>query len=343
MKVVFAVPAAMPQEQQNETRLAQNGEGGVARTRRVGSYVFCEHFPDEILRGALDYRHRPGEVYIATYPKCGTTWMQHILYNIYSRGEPPPTVGHFFHSMPFLERHGVEAIQGLTCPPGAIKTHMLYDEARICPEAKYVYVVRNPFDCCVSFYHHYKLYPIYGFKDGTFEEFLQLFLAGDVDGGDYFDHLLSWYPHRKDSNVLFFRYEDLKAHTESWVLAVADFLGPEHGNALRSDPGAMDKVLRAVSVEGVRKLSRLEREYQAQFMAETPKYLLPRWAQLYLDHSGSRATTKPEKGASVVRKGVVGDWRNHFNEEQVQKIKEKADKSLNGMNLLTLWKDSLDV
>ncbi|XP_077536433.1 sulfotransferase ssu-1-like [Haemaphysalis longicornis] len=328
---------------QSVQHAAQNGELGVARSRRVGSYVFCEHFPEEILRGALGYQHRPGEVYIVTYPKCGTTWMQHIMYNIYSRGEPPPTVGHFFHNMPFLERHGVEALEGLTCPPGAIKTHMLYDEKRICPEAKYVYVMRNPFDCCVSFYHHYKMYPIYGFENGTFEDFLQLFLEGDVDGGDYFDHLLSWYPHRNDSNVLCLRYEDLKADTESWVLAVADFLGPQHGKALRSDPDVMAKVLRAISVEAVRKLSRLEREYQAKFMEETPKNLLPRWAQLYLNHSGSSATAKPEKGASAVRKGEVGDWRNHFSEEQAQKMKKKAEEMFKGLNLLTLWKDCLDV
>lgn len=333
----------MTKDKENGTRHAQNGEGGVARSRRVGSYVFCEHFPEEILRGALGYQHRPGEVYIVTYPKCGTTWMQHIMYNIYSRGEPPPTVGHFFHNMPFLERHGVEAVRGLTCPPGAIKTHMLYDKDRICPEAKYVYVVRNPFDCCVSFYHHYKMYPIYGFENGTFEDFLQLFLEGDVDGGDYFDHLFSWYPHRNDSNVLFLRYEDLKSDTESCVLAVADFLGAEHGKALRSNPDTMAKVLRAVSVEGVRNLSRLEREYQAQFMAETPVHLLPRWAQLYLDHSGSRATYKPDKGASMVRKGEVGDWRNHFSEEQAQKMKKKAEEMFKGLNLLTLWKDCLDV
>ncbi|XP_077538151.1 sulfotransferase ssu-1-like isoform X3 [Haemaphysalis longicornis] len=301
----------MTKDKQNGTRHAQNGEGGVARSRRVGSYVFCEHFPEEILRGALGYQHRPGEVYIVTYPKCGTTWMQHIMYNIYSRGEPPPTVGHFFHNMPFLERHGVEALEGLTCPllapcagshfetlqvhmlpvlrithqapaysffaisAGAIKTHMLYDKDRICPEAKYVYVLRNPFDCCVSFYHHYKMYPIYGFENGTFEDFLQLFLEGDVDGGDYFDHLFSWYPHRNDSNVLFLR--------------------------------------------------------------------LPRWAQLYLDHSGSRATYKPDKGASMVRKGEVGDWRNHFSEEQAQKMKKKAEEVFKGLDLLTIWKDCLYV
>ncbi|KAL3193986.1 hypothetical protein MRX96_001903 [Rhipicephalus microplus] len=168
----------------------------VVRSRRVGSYVFCEHFPEEILRGALAYRHRPGEVYIVTYP-----------------------------NMPFLERHGVEALAGLSFPGSAIKTHMLYDEDRICSEAKYIYVVRNPFDCCVSFYHHYKLYPIYQFEQGTFDEFFELFLAGDVDGGDYFDHLSSWYPHRNDHNVLFIRYEDLKRDTKSWILALADFLG----------------------------------------------------------------------------------------------------------------------
>ncbi|KAH6926208.1 hypothetical protein HPB50_015820 [Hyalomma asiaticum] len=245
---------------------------GVARSRHVGSYVFCEHFPEEILRGALAYRHRPGEVCLVTYPKCGTTWMQHILYHVYTLGEPPPSVEHFFRSMPFLERHGVQAVSGLSFPGSAIKTHMLYDEDRICPEAKYIYVVRNPLDCCVSFYHHYKLYPIYRFERGTFDEFFELFLAGDVDGGDYFDHLLSWYPHRNDRNVFFIRYEDLKKDTKSWILALADFLGAEYGDALRSDPEALAKVLKAASVAEVRRLARLEREYQADLMAYTPRH-----------------------------------------------------------------------
>lgn len=326
----------MPEEQ-----LAKQDMEAVVRSRRVGSYVFCEHFPDEILRGALAYRHRPGEVYVVTYPKCGTTWMQHILYHVYRLGQPPPSAEHFFRSMPFLERHGVEAVTGLSFPGSAIKTHMLYDEDRICPDAKYIYVVRNPFDCCVSFYHHYKLYPIYQFERGTFDEFFEIFLSGDVDGGDYFDHLSSWYPHRNDHNVLFVRYEDLKLDTKSWVLTVADFLGTEYGKALRSDPDVLARVLKAASVEEVRRLARLEREYQAELMAYTPRHRLPRWAQLYLDHSGHRATSKHAEGTSVVRKGVVGDWKNHFNAEQVQRMKDKAALKSSDINLLSLWGDCL--
>ncbi|KAL1414143.1 hypothetical protein MTO96_000962 [Rhipicephalus appendiculatus] len=292
----------MPEEQRAEQDL-----DCVVRSRRVGSYVFCEHFPEEILRGALAYRHRPGEVYIVTYPKCGTTWMQHILYHVYRLGQPPPSVEHFFRSMPFLERHGVEAVVGLPFPGSAVKTHMLYDEDRICPEAKYIYVVRNPLDCCVSFYHHYKLYPIYQFERGTFDEFFELFFAGDVDGGDYFDHLSSW-------------YEDLKKDTKSWILALADFLGAEYGDALRSDPDALAK---------------------AELMAYTPRHRLPRWAQLYLDHSGHRATSKPAEGASVVRKGVVGDWKNHFTSEQVQRLKDRAALKFKDIDIMSLWKDCL--
>lgn len=324
-------------EQQDTTRQ----RAGVPRSRRVGSYVFCEHFPEEILRGALSYSHRPGELYIVTYPKCGTTWMQHILYHVYSFGQPPPSVKHFFESMPFLERHGVEAVSALTFPGSAIKTHMLYDQDRICPDAKYIYMVRNPFDCCVSFYYHYKLFPIYHFEHGTFDEFLELFLEGDVDGGDYFDHLLSWYPHKNDPNVLFVRYEDLKADTETWVRAVADFLGPQYGEALRRDRAALDKVLRAASVEGVRRLSRLEREYQAELMASTPKDRLPRWAQLYLDFSGHRATAKPSEGATMIRKGQIGDWKTHFTTDQMLKLREKAAHKCKKVDLLSLWEDCL--
>lgn len=34
--------------------------------------------------------------------------------------------------------------------------------------------------------------------DGTFDEFFELFISGNTDYGDYFDHLLGWYAHRWD-------------------------------------------------------------------------------------------------------------------------------------------------
>ncbi|CAN8009655.1 unnamed protein product [Ixodes pacificus] len=304
--------------------------------RSVGSYYTATHFPDEMLREALCYEHQPEDVFIVTYPKCGTTWMQCILYQIYTNGAPVESIEDFVTRMPFLERMGVEGLADLPRPGSAIKTHMLYDPNRISKQAKYIYVARNPYDCCVSFYNHYKLFPLYQFEDGTFEQFFEQFMRGEVEFGDYFDHLLSWYPHRDEPNVLFMTYEDLKQDTRFWVQKLADFLGSRYGDNLRQDPDAMERILDATSVTNVRELFRRERDHQRQVTTKTPIDEMPRWAALFQEAAGD-LLKKPRAG-EFVRKGMVGDWKNYFKPEQLERMKRKARERCNGINAMELWK-----
>ncbi|KAG0418467.1 hypothetical protein HPB47_004815 [Ixodes persulcatus] len=121
-----------------------------------------------------------------------------------------------------VRRVGAEGLVDLPRPGSAIKSHMPYDQDRVSEHAKYIYVARNPYDCCVSFFNHFKHFPVYRFEDGTFEEFFELFMRGEVDFGSYFYHLLSWYGHRDEPNVLFMTYEDLKQDTRFWIQNIAD-------------------------------------------------------------------------------------------------------------------------
>ncbi|CAN7941427.1 unnamed protein product [Ixodes hexagonus] len=219
--------------------------------RDVNGVFVGKHFPEDAVLSVMAYVPQPGDVFIVSYPKCGTTWMQHIVYNILMDGNPPPNKLDPVFRMPFLELQGADAARhGLK--PGAFKTHLPFDKHPYSQDAKYIYITRNPFDCCVSFYHHTRHFPMYHFEEGTFAEFLEMFLAGKVDFGDYFKHLLSWYDHKDDANVLFLTYEDLKKDTRSWLLKVADFLGEEYGAKLRRDEGLIEKVLKMVSLEGMK-------------------------------------------------------------------------------------------
>ena len=38
-------------------------------------------------------------------------------------------------------------------------------------------------------------------------------------------YLASWYPHRKDENVLWLHYEDLKQDLKTCIKLISDFLG----------------------------------------------------------------------------------------------------------------------
>ncbi|CAN8032063.1 unnamed protein product [Ixodes persulcatus] len=194
----------------------------------------------------------------------------------------------------------------------------------------------NPYDCCVSFFNHFKHFPVYRFEDGTFEEFFELFMRGEVDFGSYFCHLLSWYGHRDEPNVLFMTYEDLKQDTRFWIQNIADLLGSSYGESLRHSPEAMEQIVEETGVADVRRLVQMEKNYQRKVLTDTPRELLPRWAVLYLDVAGDML--KRPLGGDFVRKGVVGDWRNYFTAEQTERMKRKVQDECQGTDIMQLWK-----
>ena len=111
-------------------------------------------FPVAGFESGQRYRAAPGDVFVASYPKCGTTWTQYIVY---------------FHTRGFV-RH-------------------------------------------------------YDFAEGAWNTFFECFLRGEVDFGDYFDHLNSWWAQRSEPNVLFLTYERMLAEPAAAVRAIAEFLG----------------------------------------------------------------------------------------------------------------------
>ncbi|XP_050042798.1 sulfotransferase 1C2-like [Dermacentor andersoni] len=293
-------------------------------------------FTDRNMRSALSYKPLDGDVFVVSYPKCGTTWMQYIVYGIFRNGVPPANLMEFMNMAPFLELVGAEVAQ--TMPrPNAVKTHLPFNKQPYSANAKYVYITRNPYDCCVSFYYHTRNIPMYLFEDGTFDQFFDMFVEGKVDYGDYFDHLLSWYEHRGDSNVLFITYEDLKKDTRGWVLKIADFLGKEYGDKLRQSPDIFERIMATTSVDSMKKIN-AEMNNWIKDLASVPLETLPEGMKSLVEAMGN-LLDKPIKG-DFVRKGIVGDWRNHFSPEQVSRMKERIALKTAGSDVMELWKDA---
>ncbi|XP_064484599.1 sulfotransferase ssu-1-like [Ornithodoros turicata] len=305
------------------------------RCHFVDGLRIVKSFPATHVREVFAYKPRPDDIFIVTYPKCGTTWTQHIVYYILNHGVAPQSTEEFLKRTPFFELRGRAAVDDLV-RPAAIKTHLPFDRQPYSKDAKYIYIARNPFDCCVSFYHHVKLFPIYEFN-GTFDEFFEDFLNGDVDYGEYFDHLLSWYSHRNDPNVLFFTYEDLKKDVRSWILKMADFLGKEYGEELREDPLLLERIVERTSLDAMRKEVNPAMQKQFRRFTDVPAEKLPPWAQRVVE-SGGELLKKPITG-DFVRKGQVGDWRNLFTAEQVKRMKDWIAKRSAGSDVMELWRD----
>ncbi|KAG0425717.1 hypothetical protein HPB47_027146 [Ixodes persulcatus] len=304
--------------------------------REVEGYYLHVAFPDECVRSALRYKPQPGELFIVSYPKCGTTWVQHIVYGILHGRSPPKDALSFYREMPFLEFQGEDSARDMP-RPGAIKTHMPFKFQPYSKDAKYIYITRNPYDCCVSFFYHTKAMPEYKFQDGTFNEFFEMFIEGTADFGDYFDHVLSWYEHRNDPNVLFLTYENLKKDTAAWVLKIADFIGEEYGRRLREDEGALDAILDRTSFRSMQQDVNDCFKQLYEEMTTNPEEEKPEWMKQVNEALGEDML---EMKGDFARKGVVGDWRNHFSADQVKRLKKHIEFKTRGKDLMDLWKDA---
>jgi hypothetical protein len=265
-------------------------------------------FPPAAFRSALSYRARPGDFFIATYPKCGTTWAQHIVYLLAHGGEPLPPSASMSDAIPHLEEAGAAAVSTLPAPR-YIKTHLPFEMTPYDPAARYLYVARNPFDCAVSFYHHTRGFVRhYDFADGSFADYFECFIAGTVDFGDYFDHVVSWYAHRDDANVLLLTYEAMSADPSAAVIAIADFMQTE-----RIDDGAvLAAVLEHSSFES------MSRDQQ-------------RWS-----------STRPAGMPAFIRRGIVGDWVNYFSAAQAARLIDKFEQRLGATDFERLWAGTLE-
>ncbi|XP_028406629.1 amine sulfotransferase-like [Dendronephthya gigantea] len=195
--------------------------------KQRASNFFSEHGR---LHG-LNFKPRSDDVFVVTSPKCGTTWMQQILHQLRSGGDM--SFDEITDVVPFLEsaydtERDLEAEHNFQ--PRCYMTHAWYSD---CPKgAKYIVIYREP---CASFSSYFNYVKGWIFHPGeiSLHEFVEEFLLvkgepkSKMENASYFVHLMSWWEHRNDPNVLFLFYEDMKDDLESVVRKVASFIGIE--------------------------------------------------------------------------------------------------------------------
>nr|CAH0102985.1 unnamed protein product [Daphnia galeata] len=156
------------------------------------------------------YRMKPrsDDVWLLTFPKCGTTWTSELLWllkndcNFETAAKMP-----LFVRAPFLE---MAYLSEMTGPMTKMMT--------------VVYVARNPKDVIVSFYYHHKLIKLHGYT-GTMDEFAEYFMNDEVVYSPFFLHILDAWSKRHHPNMHFMFYEDMKKDLRGEIEKVATFLG----------------------------------------------------------------------------------------------------------------------
>ena len=133
---------------------------------------------------------------------------------------------------------------------------------------------------------------------GPFDEFFELFKQKQLFFGDWFDFNLSYWNNRSKYNFLLVKYEDLVKDFSGSVKKIADFLEVE----LTEEQIAI--IAEHVHFDSMQKNDNINKSWMNKTI---------------LDQSISQ----------YIRKGKVGDWKNHFTLEQLQYVdalyKEKMD------------------
>jgi Sulfotransferase domain len=254
---------------------------------------FLEH-----LYTTFDYRAE--DVWLSSYPRSGTAWTYEVLYAILYQGDiaalqQAQSAGQVLKFLPIEIGSAASVPERLNAwkalpSPRVIPTHLphrLYPKAVLERHSKRVYVMRHPKDVAVSFYHHHRAHSLLGRYQGTWDDFLECFLTGQVVYGSWFDHTLGWWANLQEStgDVLGLRYEDTHQDLSSHaVAAIADY---------------------------------------ASFASMSVNPFTNRQGNPLMDFSIAR----------FLRKGVVGDWRNHFTAVQNERFQVVWDQKMGGTTL----------
>lgn len=296
----------------------------------IDGYRLAAAYPVDLYRSAIKYQPRPDDKFVVTYQKSGTTWTQQIGYLIFHKGVPPATALEFLKASPFLEMFGADTVRAMQ-RPGLIKTHLPYDLTPYSPDAKYLVVIRNPKDVCVSLFYHTRDWDIYDFKNGKFEDFFEVFLKGQTDNGDYFDHVLSWYAHRDDPNVLMIHYEDMKASPRELVLKIAKFLDEAYYNLLTENEDILQNVLKYSMISFMK--PHFEERFKDFFTKPfQPEASFPPGLKMLHEFVREHPSV-----ATYTRKGIVGDWKAHFTPDMNTRMEERILEKLSHTDLIENW------
>ena len=172
-----------------------------------------------------NFEVRPTDVFVVTYPKCGTTWVSAICHHL--RGGDESDFAEICEEMPW----DIIALDcGQDCnaeqcrSPRLFKSHEAYDT--IAKGGRYVYVCREPADALLSFYRFLPSYmhcpPM------SIEAFCAGVFGGLSVSGGIWTHFCGWWARRNDANVCWVCYESLKEDPEREIKRIAQFMGVAH-------------------------------------------------------------------------------------------------------------------
>ncbi|XP_006884027.1 PREDICTED: sulfotransferase 1C1-like [Elephantulus edwardii] len=269
--------------------------------------------PKDICKGwdkIWNFQARPDDLFIATYPKSGTTWTQEIMNMILHDGDvdkcnqKPLYVKQ--HMLEWVLPDGsldVESVNEMNSPR-IVRTHLpfhLMPPSILGKKCKIIYMARNGKDCLVSYYHFSRMTKLFP-DPGTWEEFIETFKAGKVQWGSWYNHVKGWWAAKDKHHILYLFYEDMKEDPKREILKILKFLEKEISEEI------LNKVIYHTSFD---------------IMKQNPMANYTTLPISIMDHSI----------CPFMRKGMPGDWKNHFTVAQNEEFDKDYQKKMSGSTL----------
>jgi hypothetical protein len=235
----------------------------------------------------------PDDVFLVSYPRSGNTWARFLVGNLVCPQEAI-TFANLESWIPEIYFNPDHVMRRLS-RPRLLKSHECFQ-----PEYKQViYIVRDPRDVAVSFYHH-------NLKAGNIpddypmDDFIPRFLAAEFDKkwGSWAENVQSWLLVRQSQpTFLLLRYEDMKQDPARELARVAAFLAQCSFRQIEATP---ERLARAVELSSPERMRDLERQQAGDWVL----------------------TKKTRQDKPFVRTATSGGWRKALSDKAVAQIEE---------------------
>lgn len=223
----------------------------------------------------------PDDVFLVSYPRSGNTWTRFLISNLIYQDEPT-TFANVESRIPeiyFNPDHWMRTLPR----PRIIKSHECFQPHY----PRNIYIVRDPRDVAVSYYHHNL--KAGNIPDGyAMEEFVPRFINGEFDRkwGTWKEHVVSWLTLRQGrKEFLFLRYEDMKRNPAAELVRVAEFL---HNCNFRNIDYSQEKLQRAIQLSTPERMRQMEKEQAREWVL----------------------TKKTRQDKPFVRSATAGGWKS---------------------------------
>jgi hypothetical protein len=223
----------------------------------------------------------PDDVFLVSYPRSGNTWTRFLISNLIYQDEPT-TFANVESRIPeiyFNPDHWMRTLPR----PRVIKSHECFQPHY----PRNIYIVRDPRDVAVSYYHHNL--KAGNIPDGyAMEEFVPRFINGEFDRkwGTWKEHVVSWLTLRQGrKEFLFLRYEDMKKDSVAELVRVAEFL---HNCNFRNIDYSQEKLQRAIELSTPERMRQMEKEQAGEWVL----------------------TKKTRQDKPFVRSATAGGWKS---------------------------------